>query len=121
MTVEDYIENAAEIAKPILKKVRALILEAVPEAEESISYMMPGYKTYGKPLVYFGASKNHLGFYATPTGHEAFSDRLSKYKQGKGSVQFPYDQEIPYDLIVDITLFRKEENEMKYAKKKKEK
>ena len=119
MTVEEYIENAPEIAKPILKKMRELILEAVPEAEESISYMMPGYKTYGKPLVYFGASKNHLGFYATPTGHEAFADRLSKYKQGKGSVQFPYNQEIPYDLILDITLFRKEENEFKFAKKKK--
>ena len=116
MTVEEYIANAPEIAKPILTKVRELIREAVPEAEESISYMMPAYKTFGKPLVYFGASKNHLGFYATPTGHDAFRDRLSKYKQGKGSVQFPYDQEIPYDLIADITLYRREENIVKYSK-----
>ncbi|MFN7099857.1 MAG: iron chaperone [Flavobacterium sp.] len=60
---------------------------------------MSAYKTYGKPLVYFAGFKNHIGFYATPTGHEAFSEALSKYKQGKGSVQFPLNQTIPYDLI----------------------
>ena len=76
-----------------------------------MSYGMPGYKLNKKPLVYFAAYKNHIGFYATPTGHKAFEAELSKYKQGKGSVQFPLDQEIPYDLITRIVVYRVEEND----------
>jgi uncharacterized protein YdhG (YjbR/CyaY superfamily) len=116
MTVDEYIDQAPEISRSIMDKVRQIIKEVAPDAEESISYMMPAYKTYGKPLVYFGASKNHLGFYATPTGHSQFKDKLSSYKQGKGSVQFPYSNEIPYDLIREIVLFRLMENEQ-YRKK----
>ena len=70
---------------------------------------MPAYKLNKKPLVYFAAFKAHIGFYATPSGHEAFKEELSKYKQGKGSVQFPLDQPIPYDLIVRMVKFRVQE------------
>lgn len=79
-------------------------------ATEEIVYGMPGYKTNGKPLVYFAGYKNHIGFYATPSGHEAFQKELSKYKQGKGSVQFPLNQPIPFDLIEQIVRFRVDEN-----------
>jgi uncharacterized protein YdhG (YjbR/CyaY superfamily) len=61
-------------------------------------------------LVYFAGYKNHIGFYATPSGHEAFQKELSKYKQGKGSVQFPLNQTIPFDLIEQIVRFRVQEN-----------
>ena len=56
---------------------------------------MPAYKTHGKPLVYFAGYKKHIGFYATPSGHTEFAIELSKYKQGKGSIQFPLDQPLP--------------------------
>jgi len=78
-----------------------------------MAYGMPGYKTHKNPLVYFAAFKNHIGFYATPSGHTEFKDELSKYKQGKGSVQFPLDQPIPYKLIERIVQFRVTENENK--------
>ena len=68
---------------------------------------------YGKPLVYFGGYKNHVGFYATPSGHSSFEKELSLYKQGKGSVQFPLSQAIPYDLIARIVAFRVNENNTK--------
>jgi len=71
---------------------------------------MPAYKLYGKPLVYFAGFKNHIGFYATPTGHSAFREELSQYKQGKGSVQFQLDKPIPYELIGQIVEFRVVEN-----------
>ena len=71
------------------------------------------YKTNGKPLVYFAGFKNHIGFYATPTGHTQFEKELSKYKQGKGSVQFPLDKSIPLTLIAQIVKFRVEENNLK--------
>ena len=72
----------------------------------------------GKPLVYFAGFKNHIGFYATPTGHEQFSKELSNYKQGKGSVQFPLEKEVPFDLIKKIVEFRVKENLSKTSKAK---
>jgi uncharacterized protein YdhG (YjbR/CyaY superfamily) len=76
-----------------------------------MAYGMPAYKLNKKPLVYFAGYKNHIGFYATPSGHEQFSKELSKYKQGKGSVQFPLDKPIPFDLIRQMVAFRAQENE----------
>ena len=106
--VEAYIAQFPDEVQKILEKIRKIILSEVPEAEEKISYAMPGYYLNKKPLVYFAGYKNHIGFYATPTGHEKFEKELSKFKQGKGSVQFPLKQEIPYDLIKEIVKFRKE-------------
>jgi uncharacterized protein YdhG (YjbR/CyaY superfamily) len=94
----------------ILKKIRKLILDNAPGVEEMIAYGMPGYKINKKPLVYFAGYEKHIGFYATPSGHSEFKDELSKYKQGKGSVQFPLDKPIPYDLIENIVKFRVAEN-----------
>lgn len=117
-TVDEYIEAQENNVQSILNKIRASIKKVAPTAVESISYGMPGYKTNGKPLVYFAAFKNHIGFYATPTGHTKFEKELSIYKQGKGSVQFPIDTRIPYGLIERIVFFRFKENEEKYATKK---
>ena len=109
-TVDAYIEDFPEDVQALLQQVRSVIKAQAPEAVESISYGMPAYKMNGKPLVYFAGFKNHLGFYATPTGHEAFASELAPYKQGKGSVQFPLNQPIPFDLIARIVAFRKKEN-----------
>ncbi len=109
-TVETYIAQFPEAVQEILHKLRTLIKEIAPDAEESMAYGMPAYKTHKKPLVYFAAYKKHIGFYATPSGHATFHEELSKYKQGKGSVQFPLDQAIPYDLIARIVKFRVKEN-----------
>lgn len=108
--VEEYIAGFPEAVQELLEKVRATIKAAVPEAAETISYGMPAYKLNGRPLVYFAGYKKHIGFYATPTGHAAFSEELSKYKQGKGSVQFPVDEPMPLDLISRIVQFRVKEN-----------
>lgn len=108
--VEIFIARFPEKTQIILKQLGSTIKKAAPEAEESISYGMPAYKTNGKPLVYFSAFKNHIGFYATPSGHREFAKELSKYKQGKGSVQFPIDMPLPLDLISRIVKFRVKEN-----------
>ncbi|MBV5348401.1 DUF1801 domain-containing protein [bacterium] len=118
-TVDEYIAGFPDEIQLILDRVRSTIKQAAPDAEESIGYGMPAYKTYGKPLVYFAGFKNHIGFYATPAGHEEFAKELSKYKQGKGSVQFPFDQSMPLDLIFQIVEFRVFENQEKAKAKKK--
>ena len=108
--VDEYIKAFPNKVQKILEQVRATIKEKAPEAVESISYGMPGYKTHGKPLVYFAGYEKHIGFYATPTGHREFAEELSKYKQGKGSVQFPLYKPIPFNLIARIVEFRVVEN-----------
>ena len=74
---------------------------------------MPAYKLNGQPLVYYAAFAKHIGFYATPTGHETFVEELATYKQGKGSVQFPLDKPIPFNLIELMVAFKVKENTLK--------
>lgn len=112
-TVDEYISFFPEETRDILQKIRAIIRDKAPDAVEGFSYDMPAYKTHGRPLVYFAAFKGHIGFYATPSGHQAFDKELRKYKRGKGSVQFPLDQPIPYELIGQIVEFRVWENQDK--------
>ncbi len=104
--VDIYIYTFPADVQERLQAVRDCILVNAPKAVEGISYGMPGYKLKGKALVYFAGYKNHVGFYATPTGHQAFKEELGKYKQGKGSVQFPHTQPLPLDLIARIVVFR---------------
>ncbi len=108
-TTTEYIATFPKDIQLLLNRMRATIKIVAPKAEESISYGMPAYKLFKKPLVYFAGYKNHIGFYATPTGHEEFNAELSKYKQGKGSVQFPINEPLPLDLITRIVQFRVEE------------
>lgn len=115
-TVDDCIATFPPATQKLMKQVRAVIRKAAPKAEEYFGYGMPGYKLNGKPLVYFNGYKGHIGFYATPTGHAAFKTDLSKYKQGKGSVQFPLDEPMPLKLIEKIVKFKVKENNAKYAK-----
>lgn len=111
--IDQYIAQFPEEVQHQLQEIREIVKKAAPEAVEQMAYGMPGYKSNGKPLVYFAGYKNHIGFYATPSGHAQFAAELSKYKQGKGSVQFPLDQPMPYELIERIVRFRVKENELK--------
>lgn len=104
--VDRYISNYTGEARTRLEQMRELVLAEAPQAVESISYGLVGYKLNGKPLVYFGGFPKHTGFYATPNGHEAFQEDFAKYKQGKGSVQFPLDQPLPLDLVRRVVQYR---------------
>ncbi len=116
--IDAYIAACAPDIQEILQKIRATIRQAAPDAEEKISYAMPCFAQQGN-LVYFAAAKHHLGFYPTASGIAQFAQELSGYKGAKGSVQFPFDKPIPYNLISQITKFRVKENLAKSAKKKK--
>ena len=75
--VDAYIKAQAKDVIPRLIAMRDIVQKLAPEAVESILYGMPAYKTFNKPLVYFAAFPKHIGFYATPTGHEAFAKELA--------------------------------------------
>ena len=114
--VEEYVAGFPAETQAVLQQVRAAIKAAAPDAVECIAYAMPAYKLNGKPLVYFAGYARHIGFYATPTGHAEFAEELSKFKQGKGSVQFPLDEPMPLDLIARIVKFRLRESLAKSKK-----
>lgn len=117
-TVDQYISSFDKKTQLLLKQMQKTIRASAPGAEESVSYGMAAYKYLGRPLVYFAGYENHIGFYATPTGHEAFKKDLSVYKTGKGSVQFPITEKLPLKLVERIVKFRVKENEEKVSLKK---
>lgn len=104
--VDEYIASFDGQTRDRLEHIRSLVQEIAPDAIEDFAYKMPAYKLHGKPLVYFAGYAHHIGFYATPNGHAAFVDEFAKYKQGKGSVQFPHDEALPEKLIADVITFR---------------
>lgn len=115
--INEFISQFPENIQAILQEVRKTIQQAAPEAKESIKYGMPTFIFNGN-LVHFAAYKNHIGFYPAPTGIDAFIDDLAQYRTGKGTIQFPIDKPIPFDLITKVVKFRMEEN-LKKSKKKK--
>jgi uncharacterized protein YdhG (YjbR/CyaY superfamily) len=118
-SIDEYIAKFPADIQAKLETVRATIRTAAPEAEERISYQMPTFYLKGN-LVHFAALKNHIGFYPTPSGIEAYAEETSKYKSTKGAIQFPIDQPLPLELISKIVKFRVDENLKKAAAKARE-
>ena len=107
--VDKYITGFPNVIRELLEEMRLTLRKAAPDAEEKIGYGIPTLTLNGN-LVHYAAFKNHIGFYPAPRGLEAFKEELSQYKGSKGSVQFPFDQPLPLDLITKITKFRIEQN-----------
>lgn len=115
-TIDEYIATFPAEIQVILHELRATIKAAAPEASEKFSYGMPTFFLSGN-LVHFAAFKNHIGFYPTPSGIEAFKDELAQYASSKGAVQFPIDQPLPLKLVSKIVAYRVTENMKKAAAK----
>jgi uncharacterized protein YdhG (YjbR/CyaY superfamily) len=116
-TMDEYINLFPEDVRNILNELRQAIKETAPEAQETINYQIPTFTLNGN-LVHFAAFKNHVGFYPTPSGMEAFKKELAAYKGAKGSVQFPINQPLPLPLIRRIVEYRVKENSERKPKKK---
>lgn len=115
-TVDEYLATFPPATKTLLKKIRATIKAAAPQADEIISYGIAGYKYHGI-LIYFAGFTNHVSIYPAPRSHEIFKQELAGYKGGKGTVQFPLDKPIPLKMITWIVQFRAKENAEKTKKK----
>ena len=116
--MDAYIASLPRDVQNILEKIRQVIRKTAPEAVEAISYQIPTFKLNGKNLVHFAAWKDHIGFYATPSGNAAFKKELAQYKVAKGSIQFPLDEPIPYDLVRKMVSFRVKETQVKKKAKR---
>lgn len=109
-TVDEYIASFPENIREGLILMRETIVKAAPNAKEVISYKMPAYKLNGM-LVYFAAFKDHYSLFAMPKANDVFKDRLKPYKQSKGTIQFPFGEPLPTDLISEIVKYRVIENQ----------
>lgn len=116
-SVTEYISRFPIATQKKLKELRAIIRKNAPKAEETISYGMPSYKL-NRPLAYFAAYKNHIGFYPTPAPILAFKKDLKKFKYSKGAVQFPLDDKLPTALIGKMIKFKVKANFTKIRSKK---
>ena len=108
-TIDEYISKFPEHIQEILQKLRKTISQSAPDAREAISYQIPTFKLNGN-LVHFAAFKNHIGFYPEPSGIEAFKAELSPYEISKGSIKFPLNKPIAFELVKKIVEFRSKEN-----------
>lgn len=117
--IDEYISLQPVAIQKLLRKIRTAIKKAAPDAEEKISYQMPTFAQNGN-LVHFAAFKDHIGFFPAPSGKAAFEKELANYKGGKGTVQFPLGEPIPFDLIGKIVRFRVTENNTKKAVSKRQ-
>jgi len=108
-TMEEYISTFPKKVQDILEKLRQTISKSAPKAEETISYQIPTFKLNGN-LVHFAAYTNHIGFYPTTSAIEAFKKELSPYEKSKGTIKFPINKPIPFDLVSKIVKFRVKEN-----------
>jgi len=104
--IDEYIAGFPKGVQTLLRKIRATIKQAAPQAKETISYQIPSFKLEGKYLVHFAAYKNHIGLYPAPRGVEKFKQALSVYGGAKATVRFPLDEPIPFGLISRIVKFR---------------
>jgi len=116
-TIDAYIAAASPQAQPILRKIRALIAKAAPDAEETISYRMPAFRQNGI-LLYFAAFKNHIGLFPPVDGDAALEANLARYRGPKGNLKFPLDEPMPYALIARIAALRAAQDASKGKKRK---
>ena len=118
-TIDAYVATFSPDVRSILQQIRQVIHETIPGLGETMSYGMPTFTLNGKYLVYIAAHKKHIGLYPAPTGVEAFHEAVARYGGGKGTLKFPFDQPIPFDLIRTIVQFRAREQAEKAAAKQK--
>ncbi|WP_343345444.1 iron chaperone [Terrisporobacter petrolearius] len=109
ISIDEYILNFDIKIQKKLQDLRKIIKEEVSEVEETIKYNMPTFMLHGN-LVYFAVFKNHIGFYSISDTPNIYIEEFEPFKVGKGSVQFPVDKPLPYELIRKIVRYRVEEN-----------
>jgi uncharacterized protein YdhG (YjbR/CyaY superfamily) len=109
-SIDEYIASFPENVQKIMQSLRETIKAAAPDAEEMISYNMPTFTLNGKYLVYFAGWKNHIAFYGAPRADPGFKEDLSAHETGAGTLKFPYNKAIPFDLITKIVEYRAAEN-----------
>ena len=118
--IDGYISQFPADVQSVLQGLRETIRRAAPDAEETISYMMPAFRQHGI-LVYFAAWEKHIGMYPPISGNKPLEKAIARYAGPKGNLQFPLDEPMPYDLIEKLVKLRVKQDSEKAAAKRKKK
>ncbi|GHF13819.1 iron chaperone [Pseudolysinimonas yzui] len=102
-TIDEYLAGYDGEVRDRLERVRAAIHSVLPDAEESIKYGMPAVTIRGRHHLYFAAWKKHIGFYPVYRSDDPIETEIAPYRDAKDTLQFPYTQEQPDDLIARVT------------------
>lgn len=109
--VREYVDSQPEEVRKRLLRIRDLVYKAVPDAVEMWNCNLPSYALVegGKrdKQILMAGYRSHIGFYPHPSVISQFKAELKDMKTGKGSVQFPLDQPLPEQLILDMITYRK--------------
>jgi uncharacterized protein YdhG (YjbR/CyaY superfamily) len=109
-SVDQYIAAQPPAARAHLRRVRQVIRQAMPGAEEVISYSIPAYRLGGRVALYFAGWKAHFSIYpSTDRLVAAFGKELARYEISKGTIRFPLSEPVPVTLIGKIAKFRVKE------------
>jgi uncharacterized protein YdhG (YjbR/CyaY superfamily) len=103
--VDNYIATQPEDVQVLLQNIRHTIQEVVPSVEEKITYGVPAFTFNGKTLLNYAAFSKHIGFYPGPEAIKAFAPELKEYETAPGTIRFPLDKPIPFDLMRQITQY----------------
>lgn len=104
--IDTYLEKVNEPERAELERIRALIKQTVPDAEEAISYGMPAFKYKGKYLIGYCEFKDHLSLFPGSEAIEVLKDKLKTYKTSKGTIQFTLNNPVPESLLKEILALR---------------
>ena len=108
-SIDEYIAAFPEDVRKKLEKLRKVIQSSAPRAEEAIAYGIPTFRLNGN-LVHFAAFKDHISLFPSSSPIPVFKKELASFKVSKGTIQFPLDRPIPFDLVKRIVKFRVREN-----------
>jgi len=101
-TIDEYISSFPENTKNILENIKHTYKKIAPECDEYFGYGVPAIKINNKNIIYFAAFKNHIGIYPSPSTIIFFKNKLKEYKTAEGTIQFPINNDFPYNLLEEI-------------------
>lgn len=116
-TIDEYIASFPADVQSVLREVLRRCLDAVPGAEQTISYGIPTLKLDGHYVVYFAAWKHHISVYPIPRGDTELQADLDPYRAAKGTLKFMLNKPIPYDLITRVAAALVQEREARYFRR----
>jgi uncharacterized protein YdhG (YjbR/CyaY superfamily) len=107
--IDAYLANVEEPRRSTLEALHKTIHEIVPEAEEIISYGIPGFQLHGKKIAGFAAFKNHLTYVPHSGSVLEQATRAAKYRTSKGALQFPVDKPLPKAVVRELIAIRRKQ------------
>lgn len=102
LAVAAYLAALPDRARPVVEELRRHLLAVVPGAAEAMRYGVPTLRVGGRNVVHFGGYAGHVAVYPVPDADGELAERISQFRAGKGTLRFPLDKPVPFDLVEQV-------------------